>query len=413
MGGDILFLAHRLPFPPDRGDRIRSCNVLKALAKIAPVHVGCFVDDDADRAHTAQLAEVAKSWCVVKRAKPLALAGLESLIRREPVSLSAFRSDDLSRWVEKLLASGRIAAVYVFSGQMGQFVPASWQGRLVVDLVDVDSAKFGAYAEAAAFPQSMIHAREGELLSRVEAQLAGRADHTLLVSEDEADLLRSRAGDVGHITSIGNGIDSAFFDPEGVTPSPDMAGEGPHFLFTGQMDYPPNVSAVERMTKRIMPEVFKTLPQAQFHIVGRAPARAVEQLHGLNGTQVWGAVPDMRNWLAAADVVVAPLTIARGIQNKVLEAMAMARPVVASPEAATGIAAHDDIEFAIAGSDEEFAARLLQLGTDPEAAAAMGKAARKFVIEKQGWDAMLEQLPDLLGYTGQPGGGPRCRLILP
>ncbi len=401
MSGEILFLAHRLPFPPDRGDRIRSCNVLKALAKIASVHVGCFVDSEEDRAHTAELAKVASSWCVVKRAKPLALAGLESLVRREPVSLSAFRSDDLSRWVEQLLASGKIAAVYVFSGQMGQFVPASWQGRLVIDLVDVDSAKFEAYAEEAGLPHRLIHAREGRLLAQGETSLAARADHTLLVSDDEANLLRSRAGDTGHIMAMGNGIDAEFFDPAGAEPAPEMGGEGPHFLFTGQMDYPPNVAAVERMAQRIMPEVRKALPQAQFHIAGRAPARQVEQLEGVNGTHVWGAVPDMRKWLAGADVVVAPLTIARGIQNKVLEAMAMARPVVASPEAATGIAARSDQEFAIAESDAAFIARLIELSQDKATAAAMGQAARAFVVEQQGWEAMLSDLPELLGLSGK------------
>ena len=406
MGGEILFLAHRLPFPPDRGDRIRSCNILKALVKIAPVHVGCFVDSDEDRAHTAELAQYARTWCIAKRSKPLPVAGAESLLRREPVSLSAFRSEELSRWVRTMLASGQISAVYVFSGQMGQFVPASWQGRLVVDLVDVDSAKFDAYALEAAFPQSMIHAREGRLLSSVEGALAAKADHTLLVSEEEAQLLRDRIGEAGNVGVLGNGIDAEFFNPAGVAATPDMAGKGPHFLFTGQMDYPPNVAAVKRMAQSILPAIRDHHANAQFHIVGRAPTGEVDALGELAGVTVHGSVPDMRPYLAGADIVVAPLTLARGIQNKVLEAMAMARPVVASEEAATGIPARDGEHFLIASGDTEFISKSLELLSNSQKANDIAIAARTFVQADCSWEARLAALPELMGFA-EPNGEQR------
>ena len=274
-GGEILFLAHRLPFPPDRGDRIRSAHVLKALAQIAPVHVGCFVDDEADRVHETELAALAASTCVVHRAKPLAVAGIEALWRSEPVSLSAFRSATMATWVMARLRSGRIGAIYVFSGQMGQFVPPEWQGQLVIDLCDVDSAKFEAYADGSMLVRKLMYRREGKLLAKVEAQLAKVADHTLLVSDAEADLLRSRTNGARSITTMGNGIDAAHFAPQDVEAAPAMMAAGPNLLFTGQMDYPPNVAAVERMVQRIMPAVLQTLPQARFHIVGRAPTNAV------------------------------------------------------------------------------------------------------------------------------------------
>ncbi len=398
-GGEILFLAHRLPFPPDRGDRIRSAHLLRALARLAPVHVGCFVDNDADRVHETELAKIAASTCVVSRNKPLVLAGIQALLQGEPVSLSAFSSGKLARWVSDMLASGRIGAVFVFSGQMGQFVPAEWQGRLVVDLCDVDSAKFEAYAQHAAWPMGWVHSREARLLANVEAGLAARADHTLLVSEAEAALLAARAPQSRDIRAVGNGIDAGFFSPEGVVPAPEMGEGGPHLLFTGQMDYPPNVEAVTRMARAIMPEVRRVLPNARFHVAGRAPTAQVLALDGVNGTQVHGAVPDMRPWLAAADIVVAPLQIARGVQNKVLEAMAMGRPVVLSPEAATGIAASGGKHFMVADSDAAFVAHILHLAHETDAAAAMGAAARRFVIEHQSWPAMLAGLPGLLGMA--------------
>ncbi len=400
MSGEILFLAHRLPFPPDRGDRIRSHHVLESLTKIAPVHVGCFVDSDADRVHVGELSKRAASYCVVKRGKPLALAGVEALLHSQPVSLTAFASNELSSWVNRLIASGRIGAIYVFSGQMGQFVPASWNRRLVVDLVDVDSAKFEAYAKDASQPKKWLHAREGRLLSQVEAALVQRADHTLLVSEAEADLLRGRVGNAGNIRAMGNGIDAGHFDPGLVVSEPAMAGEGPQLLFTGQMDYPPNVAAVQRMALHIMPRIRETYPMARFHVVGRTPAAEVLALDGKNGCVVHGQVADMRPWLAGADLVTVPLTIARGVQNKVLEAMAMARPLVLSEEAATGIEAVSGEHFQTASDDVQFAAETLALLGDRQRAEAMGQAARQFVIAKQGWEPMLADLPKLMGLDG-------------
>lgn len=397
-GGEILFLAHRMPFPPDRGDRIRSAHVLKALAKLAPVHVGAFVDDAADLLHLPELARVATSHRVEIRRKPLWRAGAEALLSGEPVSLAAWRSASLSRWVEGLLASGRIGTVFVYSGQMGQFVPADWSGRLVVDLCDVDSAKFEAYAAEAGPVRGLVDAREGRLLKRIEAELAARADHTLLASEEEAALLRSRVSGGRDIRPFRNGIDAAFFAPEGVEPAPAMAGPGPRLLFTGQMDYPPNVAAAQRMAARIMPLVLARHPQASFHVVGRAPTAEVLALDGVHGTRVHGAVPDVRPYLAAADAVTVPLDIARGVQNKVLEAMAMARPTVVSPAAATGIEGHDGEHFVIAGDDATFAAAIDRVLTNP---GTLGPAARDYVLAHQSWPAMLADLARLVGLNGE------------
>ena len=402
MSDEILFLAHRLPFPPDRGDRIRSTHILRALADIAPVHVGCFVDCDADLVHVAELARIAKSHCVLHRGKPLPLAGVEALLQRQPVSLTAFAAAGLSDWVARLLETGRIGAVYVFSGQMGQFVPADCNARLIVDLVDVDSAKFEAYADTATFPQSWIHGREGRLLRGVEAKLAERADHTLLVSDAEAALLRRRAPDARSVLALGNGIDGAHFAPDADIRSP-FVGTGPHLVFTGQMDYAPNVVAARRMASSILPAIRAPHPDAQFHVVGRAPTAEVEALGELPRCQIHGEVPDIRPYLAHATLVVAPLTIARGVQNKVLEAMAMGRPVLVSEEAATGIGAVAGRDLRIAQDDAAFVAEALHLLADPAEAEAMGCAARNFVLAHRSWPAMLNDLPSIIGLSGSSG----------
>lgn len=402
--GEILFLGHRIPFPPDRGDKIRSHHLLKALARIAPVHVGTFGETEADMAAEAELAALAASHCLIRRTKPLPLAGLEALGTGKPVSLTAWDSAALRAWVTRTLAERPIDTIFVFSGQMGQYVPDSFAGRVVVDLCDVDSAKFEAYGREGSFPRSIIDRREGRVLAREEERLAHRADVTLLISDDEADLFRLRLKDTSgtDIRAVRNGIDAGLFDPEKVQMHPALSGaEGPQIIFTGQMDYQPNIVAAERVIQAIFPGIRAQHPEASFHIVGRAPAAKLLAYDGKDNVRVWGEVPDVKPFLAAADLVIAPLTIARGIQNKVLEAMAMARPVLLSPEAATGIDATDGMHFAIADDDASMVTRALTLIERPVAAAVMGKAARQYVLHYQSWPAMLAPLPEIVRNSSE------------
>lgn len=402
----VLFLAHRLPFPPDRGDRIRSWNILQHLAERFEVHLGCLVENSGELQHLPVIERHAASHYVAGRSRPLWLSGLHALRQGRPVSLAAFDNAGLREWVQCTVREKAIDSIYVFSGQMGQFVPDGFSGRLLVDLVDVDSAKFESYALNAAIPMRLVHSREARLLKDVEADLVARSEHTFLVSENEAALLRSRlpAGDAARVSALRNGIDFAGFDPAKVDPHRTVCAEHPHFLFTGQMDYRPNVEAVQRFAHAVMPAIRAVHAQARFHIVGRSPTAAVNALHGVNGTVVHGEVPDMRPFLAAASVVVAPLGIARGVQNKVLEAMAMARPVLLTPEAATGIDAEDGRHFCIARSDSELVERALALLADRTLAEEMGIAARQLVCATLGWEATLAGLgPMIAGPAGQEG----------
>ena len=224
MAGEILFLAHRVPFPPDRGDKIRSHHLLKALAKLAPVHVGCLAESDGDMAQGRELGALAASHCLARRDRSLAVAGVEALAKTLPVSLAAFGHSGLRRWVARTLAERPIGTVFVFSGQMGQYVPADFAGRVVIDLCDVDSAKFEAYGKQGGL-RAWIDRREARLLAVEEERLARRADATLLVSEAEAALFRSRLREPGGIDvrAVRNGIDTAMFDPQSIAPHPALA----------------------------------------------------------------------------------------------------------------------------------------------------------------------------------------------
>ncbi|WP_319003441.1 TIGR03087 family PEP-CTERM/XrtA system glycosyltransferase [Qipengyuania gaetbuli] len=392
--GETLFLAHRIPFPPNRGDKIRSHHLLKGLARLGPVHVGTFTENADDRAQTGALAEIATSWNAPSRSKPLALAGVEAVLSRRPVSLAAFDDVGLKRWVEETLSARPIDTIFVFSGQMAQYVPDSFTGRVIVDLCDVDSAKFEAYAQNGS--RVWINRREGRLLREVEAGIASRADVTLLISENEADLFRHRLeGQKGRdIRVLGNGVDTAFFDPAVVAPNEKIArAPGPHFVFTGQMDYEPNERAALWVIDAFMPAIREHLPTAEFHVVGRSPTDLLRRQAVQPGVRIWGEVPDVRPFLAAADCVLAPMTIARGVQNKVLEAMAMARPVMLTREAATGIDGNDGEHFLIEQAEQgAMTDRMLWLLADGPRGDAIGKSAREFVRERMSWEAVYSEL---------------------
>lgn len=405
---EILFLAHRMPFPPDRGDKIRSHHLLRAIAALAPVHVACFGETDADMAHEGELAALAASHCLVRRTRSVPFAALEALATGRPVSLTAFASRRIQEFVEKTLVTRQISGIFVFSGQMAQYVPARFDGTFTMDFVDVDSAKFGAYAANASLPAKLMYWREERLLRRFEERIARHATTSLLATPHEAGVFVSRLTDPSraNVAALPNGIDAAFYDPHGIAPAQDMLTGGPQIVFTGQMDYPPNVAAVTMFAQAVMPRIRAAMPHARFHVVGRAPAPKVVALNGRDGCNVTGAVADVRPWLAGADLVVAPLEIARGVQNKVLEAMAMARPVLATTAAATGIPAREGCEIAVADGAEGLAARALELLRDPECGMRMGMAARALVVERCSWPGVLAPLPRLLGLDGGRGAEP-------
>ncbi|MGQ3102135.1 MAG: TIGR03087 family PEP-CTERM/XrtA system glycosyltransferase [Sphingopyxis solisilvae] len=399
MSPEILFLVHRAPWPPDRGDRIRSWHMFEALAKLAPVHVAALADNADDTAIARdKMVPLCKSLAIEVRnvSRPAALA--QAVLHGEPVSNRLFKNAALARHVDALVRGGSITHIVGFSGQMAQYLPADFGGPVLMDFVDVDSAKFATYAEQdKRQPLHWVHAREARVLGAYEAAVARRVDTSLFVSEAEAAMFRHRSGlRSDKVRAVENGIDTARFDPALTFDAVD-GGEGPLAVFTGQMDYRPNIDAVRWFAAHILPLIRQQHPAARFAIVGRAPTDEVRALAKLPGVIVTGEVPDVRPWLAAADAVVAPLLLARGVQNKLLEAMAMARPVVASAAAATGIDARPGEHLLVADDAAGMAAAVGSLFEDRPAAASMGQAARTQMIARYGWDARLAPLADLLG----------------
>jgi len=401
--GDILFLAHRSPFPPDRGDKIRAFNVLKHLAVNHRVHLVAFADDPRDLESKDGLVPFTTSRTILWRGKSRPRALAEALVQRRPASLTAFDNRAMHDAVTDLLGREPIETIYVFSGQMAQYVPAQTRARLIMDFCDMDSLKFADYAKGSHGPMRWLMQREAKLLFQFECRVARHADASLFVSEAEADLFRERSG-VTNVQAVENGIDTDFFDPAAAFRRIDTTGK--LIVFTGQMDYRPNVEAVTWFAETVLPHIRVVHPDAVFVIVGRNPTAAVTALANQDGIRVTGEVADVRPWLDAAACVVAPLKIARGIQNKVLEAMAMARPVVASGPAAEGI----DHDGTILSGDTvaEVSDAVNGLLSDAHDAAAMGRKARERVQARYGWSARLAPLDVLIGW-GTKGVPPKAK----
>jgi sugar transferase (PEP-CTERM/EpsH1 system associated) len=395
---DLLFLSHRIPYPPDKGDKIRAWNVLRHLARTHRIHLGCFIDDPADRQHLAVLAAHCADFnCLPLEPRTQRLKAVLRTRPGQPLSLGYFRDRRLQRWVDAKLGDGAIDSVYVFSSAMAGYVMHAKAMRRVLDMVDVDSEKWTAYAETARFPARSIWAREGRTLLAFERLAAARFDHSLFVSEHEWQRFVALAPEAAQRTSwISNGVDLDYFAPSHDLASP-FAGEGADLVFTGRMDYRPNIDAVQWFARDVMPVLRHRVPAARFWIVGAAPSGDVRALAGLPGVQVTGRVPDTRPYLAAADVVVAPLRIARGIQNKLLEAMAMARPVVATPEAFQGVRAEPGRDILLASGIDETVERIADVLDGRHAT--MGAAARRAVEASHQWSVTLRPLDRLFAVV--------------
>ena len=400
MKPEILFLAHRIPYPPDRGDKIRSWHLLRHLGRHAKVHLACFADDEADAAHLPALREAMGDnlgEAFIAPINPNKLLWVaKAYARRLTINEAAMSSADLQRFVDRILAERPVAGIYAFSVQMARFVPTALRQPFVMDFVDFDSAKYADYARTGGLASRLVYDREARKMFAREKATAARGDVSLFVSEAEAALFRAEAKlPRADIRALSNGIDLDHYDPAADLPA-IAAPKPPLIVFTGQMDYRPNVEAVCAFARNVMPAI-RRLYDAHFAIVGRRPDAAVRALDGQDGVIVTGEVPDVRPWLAAASVVVAPLTIARGIQNKVLEAMAMARPVVASTGAFEGIDAVPGRDLVVADSPADQFDAILTLFEEPEQAETMGKAARARMVERYSWEAQLAPLAAMLG----------------
>jgi len=394
----ILYLVHRIPYPPNKGDKIRSFNILKYLSSDYEVHLAAFVDDPNDWQYLSALDD----YCVdsyVAPLKPLRskLRSLPALLGDRPMSVPYYADAGMRVWIETQQRQHQFDAVLVFSSAMAQYVVGDMWAKVkrVVDFVDVDSDKWMQYSKSKSWPMNWLYRREADTLLAYDKAVAAEFDASLFVSAKEAELFCKLAPESAEKTSyFNNGVDTEFFSPAKQFDSPYADGSRT-IVFTGAMDYWANVDAVVWFSSQILPTICQQHTNVKFYIVGSKPDEKVIALAANPNIVVTGSVEDMCPYLAHAAVAVAPMRIARGVQNKVLEAMAMERPTVVSPQGYEGINAEAGRELIVASEAHEWIDAVAGLLTN-EAANGMGAAARQRVVQDYSWQGSLARLGQFL-----------------
>lgn len=354
----ILVLTHRLPFAPNRGDRIRAFHIIKALAGRADVHVVSLVHDRAEEAEAGTLARlgVRVTTARVPRARNL-VRGASRLLTKTPLTHLLLDAPAMRPLLEQAVADGRPDVVLAYCSGMAPLALAPPLAGIpfVLDLVDVDSAKWSAYARTASFPRSWVFAREGRCLARFEARAAQMASATTVVNERErAELLRLCANARVHV--VPNGVDVEAFRP------PHGPSSEPRVIFAGVFDYAPNVEGAQWLAREVWPRVRAARPDARMTLAGARPSRAVQALAEADRSiEVTGAVPDMQPYLWQSALAAAPLLHSRGVQNKVLEAAAAGLPVVVTRTVWDGLPAEILPACRLADDAAEFARAIVDL----------------------------------------------------
>lgn len=311
-----------------------------------------------------------------------------------------FRSPGLRNTLDKWTRDIKFDAVMVFCSSMVQYLdlPGLKNIRTVVDLVDVDSQKFFDYAVTARQPKKWLYQLEGRRLRKLERSLPSRVDAITLVSEAEAEIFR-RVCPNDKTVAVANGVDLEYFRPENDGANPWTAlpeADRTNLVFVGALDYRANIDGITWFASEVWPLLRRELPELTLGLVGRNPAPCVQRFAAIPGIRVFGTVPDVRPYVAAANIVIAPLRIARGIQNKVLEAMAMSKPVICSPAALEGLTAEAGRDLLIADSAGQWQVAVRELLTARIKSDAMKVASRRFVEKSHRWDQNLQQASELL-----------------
>lgn len=402
----ILFLAQRVPFPPNRGDKITTYHEIAHLAREHEVSVACFADGQEDLANVGGLASLTQTIEAVPLAPMAArLRALLALASKTPLTVAYFNDPELHRRVRALARSQRFDAVIVYSSSMAQFVESLTDVPRIMQFADLDSLKWQHYSESLRFPRSWLYRLEARRLLAYERHIATTFDHSLLCTPREVRDFHRLIPDAP-VSCVGNGVDLEYFQPmTAVKKKPNS------LIFTGVMDYFPNVDAVLWFCQEVFPRLRQQVPDVTFTICGSKPQKEVQALANLPGVIVTGRVPDVRPYLAEARVCVIPLRIARGIQNKLLEAMAMGLPTVATTAAYDGIDAVRDADLLVADEPDLFAAQVARLLLDETLGQKMGQAARAAVEKNYRWEVHLAQLDAVLAsLTRKHQAAPEVRV---
>jgi sugar transferase (PEP-CTERM/EpsH1 system associated) len=401
----ILFACHRFPFPPNRGGKIRPFNMIRHLSQKHEVFVASLAHTQQELNDGAGLREYcADIYAEVVPEHVRRLQAARALMTVTPSSVAYFRSWRLGRRIEDVIRNIFFDAVIVhcaFAAQYVVEVPAKFR---LMDFGDMDSGKWLDYSRWRAFPLSWAYHLEGHKLRGYEKQIAQSFDYCTVTTQGEREEFKKLNADVP-LNVIPNGVDTGYFQPR-----PEQQ-YGNVIAFVGRMDYFPNIDGIVYFAERIFPIIRQNVPDAELNIVGSDPSRAVRDLATIPGIKVTGHVADVRSYLQHAKIAVAPLRMARGTQNKILESMAMGIPVVATPEAAKGIDAIPARHLLIASEAQQFAQQVIRVLKDERLREDLSDAGCRRVKDAHSWSRSLQLLDGILESLKKPQPEPIAHMV--
>jgi len=396
----LLFLVHRIPYPPNKGDKIRSYHLLTFLSQYYDIYLGAFIDDPDDKQYKDKVSQYCKG-VYLESLNPLMakFKSVSGLISRQALSIPYYSSAKMQHWVDAVTKKNNIKQFLAFSSPMAQFLQKVPDKSLtIMDFVDIDSDKWQQYCKTHKGIMSLVYAREARYLFDYEKHIAQQFSASLFVSQQEAMMFKKMCPEAAQkIHGISNGVDIDYFSPEYCSASPYNSNKKV-LVFTGAMDYWANCDAVIWFANKIFPGLQKRNPDFEFYIVGSKPTEQVMELNSIKGVFVTGRVDDIRPYIKYAFLAVAPLRIARGIQNKVLEAMAMGKAVIATQNAVEGINLPDDIKKLVSTSVAEQLATIEQL-TDNNYRKSIEIISRQWINDHYSWHNTLKPMLQLIKST--------------
>jgi len=384
----ILFLSQRVPYPPNRGDKITTWRLIERMRRQHEVRCVAFSHGEADEEGAAALREMGIALRTVPyHDRAAKLRSLPLLLGSRPLTLGVYGSRELQTIVDEEIEGSALA--YAYSSSMGAFLEPHSGTRRVMHFGELDSDKWRQYSQRTKPPMSWIYAREARTLLEFERRIAGAFDENVVCTELERRVFQAAIPGAPCMV-LQNGVDLEYFHPRHNQP------QTAQLAFTGVMNYHPNAEGCIWFVEEILPRIRARHPEARFAIIGAHPTAAVRALARVPGVEVTGFVQDTREHLRRASVSVAPLRIARGIQNKVLEAMAMGLPVVGTTSATQGVGARDAEHYFVRDDEQSFADAVVALLDDAGLRSTTARAGRLFVERHYDWERVFEPLDGLL-----------------
>lgn len=384
---NLLALTARLPYPPDRGDRLRAYHFLRTLSREHDITLLSFIADESERQHIPTLQTFCRAVHVVRLpAWRSALNVGGNLWRPLPLQTLYYRSAHMQALVRRVLSEKRYAIAYVHLFRMAQYLTeGNTLPYRIVDLTDVISKEITRSLPYRSTLSRWLYAVERPRIARYEAHIAQRFEEAWLISPADRDELAQRAPHA-NLQVVTNGVDTQKLHPTGKRPRPNS------LLFVGHLRVFHNMDAVRQLAREILPRVQREIPSASLTLVGADPHPEIQALENLPGVSVPGFVPDLNAALNQHAVFVAPLRFAAGIQNKVLEAMAAGRPVVTTSLVNEGLGAQPGTHLLLADNPQESARQIVRLLRHPALAEELGRAARAFVQARFSWEGALRRV---------------------